>query len=70
MIQISRPESSNDGTGRSSLGLKHGECADMGRQGPAQIVRYLERFVAQRPGFCLGAALAVGIALGWRVKRP
>jgi ElaB/YqjD/DUF883 family membrane-anchored ribosome-binding protein len=69
MIQIARPESLNDGAGRSSLGLENGESADMARKGASQIVRAIERFVAQRPGFCIGAALSVGIALGWWVKR-
>jgi len=69
MIQIARPESAHDGSGRSSLGLENGGWADMARQGPSQIVRVIERFVAQRPGFGLGAALALGIALGWWVKR-
>jgi hypothetical protein len=69
MIQIARPESSNDGTGRSSLGLENGEFVDMARMGPSPIVRAIERFVAQRPGFGLGAALSLGIALGWWAKR-
>jgi len=69
MIQIARPESSNDGPGRSSLGLENGEHVGMARKGPSPIVRAIERFVARRPGFCLGAALSAGIALGWWVKR-
>jgi hypothetical protein len=69
LIQILRPESSNGGAGRSSLGLEKGERGGMARKGPIQIVRSLERFVARRPGFCLAAALSVGIALGWWMKR-
>jgi len=40
----------------------------MARKGLSQSVQSIERFVAQRPAFCLGAALSVGIALGWWVK--
>lgn len=69
MIQIARYESSNGGTGRSALGLDSGERVAMARKEPSRIVRAIERFVAQRPGFCLGTALSVGIALGWWVKR-
>jgi hypothetical protein len=69
MIQIARRESSNGGAGRSSLGLENGERVDMARQGALQIARTIERFIAHRPGFCLGAALSVGIAFGWWVKR-
>jgi len=69
MIQIARHESSSDGTGRSSLGPGNDECVDMARKRPSRIVRAIERFVAHRPGLCLGAALSVGIALGWWVKR-
>lgn len=65
MIQIARPEPSNDGTDQSSLRLDRAERVDMPRKRSSRI----ERFVAQRPGFCLGAALSVGIALGLLVKR-
>ena len=70
MIQITHLESSNNGTGRAALGLDRGELLGMARKEPSRIVRAVKRFVAQRPGFCLGAALSVGIALGWWVKRP
>ena len=69
MIRIARHESSKNGPGPSSLGLNSGEWVDMARKGLSQSVQSIERFVAQRPGFCLGAALSVGIALGWWVKR-
>ena len=69
MIQMAPPESSNNGTGQSLPGLDHGEFVDVAQERPSRVVRAIERFVAQRPGFCLGAALAVGIALGWWVKR-
>ena len=69
MIQITQPESSNNGAGQSSPGLDQGEFAAIARKRPSRIVRAIDRFVAQRPGFCLGAALSVGIALGWWVKR-
>ena len=70
MIRIARHESSKNGPGRSSIGLNSGEWADVARKGLSQSAQSIERFVAQRPGFCLGAALSVGIALGWWVKRP
>jgi hypothetical protein len=69
MIRIARPEPSKDDPGRSSLGFDSGEWVDMARKGLSQSARSIERFVAQRPCFCLGAALSVGIALGWWVKR-
>ena len=69
MIRIARSDLSNDGTGRSALGLENGEFVAMARKGPSRIVRAVERFVAQRPGFCLAVALTVGVALGWWVKR-
>ena len=70
MIQIQRYESSNNGAGRSSLGLDGGKRVAMARKEPSRIARAVDRFVAQRPGFCLATALSVGIALGWWVKRP
>jgi ElaB/YqjD/DUF883 family membrane-anchored ribosome-binding protein len=69
MIQTPRPELSNDGSGRSTLGLKPGETVGRARQGAVQVVRAIEQFVARRPGLCLGAALSLGIALGWWMKR-
>ena len=70
MIQIARHESSKNGSGRSSLGLNGGEWVDMAQKGLSHSVQSIEQFVARQPGFCLGAALSVGIALGWCVKRP
>lgn len=70
MIRITCPESSKDASGQSSLGLGSGEWGDMARKGLSRSVQSIERFVAQRPGLCLGAAISVGIALGWWVKRP
>jgi hypothetical protein len=70
MIRLARPELSKDAPGRSSLGLDSAEWANAARKGLSQSVQSIERFVARRPGFCLGAALSVGIALGWWVKRP
>jgi ElaB/YqjD/DUF883 family membrane-anchored ribosome-binding protein len=69
MIQITRQESLHDGTSQPSPGRDHGEFVDPAQKRPSRIVRAIERFVAQRPGFCLGTALSVGIALGWWVKR-
>jgi hypothetical protein len=69
MIRIALHKSSKNGAGRPSLALNSGERVEMGRTGLPQSVQSIERFVAQRPGFCLGAALSVGIALGWWVKR-
>jgi hypothetical protein len=69
MIQIARPERSNGGSARSSLRLDYGEAVDTARKKASQMVQEIERFVARRPGFCLGAALSFGIALGWWMKR-
>jgi ElaB/YqjD/DUF883 family membrane-anchored ribosome-binding protein len=69
MIRIARHESSKNGCGRSSIGSNRAECVDNAQEKPSQSVQFIERFVAQRPGFCLGVALSVGIALGWCVKR-
>ena len=70
MIRIARHESSKNGSGRFPLELNSGEWVDMARKGLSQSVQSIERFVAQQPAFCLGAALSVGVALGWWVKRP
>ena len=70
MIRIACLESTTNRSGRSSIELKRGEWADVARKQLSQSVQLIERFVAQRPGFCMGAALSVGIALGWWVKRP
>jgi hypothetical protein len=29
----------------------------------------VEQFIAEHPGICLGAAVVMGIAVGWWVKR-
>ena len=70
MIRIARLGSATNGPGRSSIELKRGEWADVARKQLSKSVQSIERLVAQRPGFCMGAALSVGIALGWWVKRP
>ena len=69
MISIACPESSKDDLGQSSNGPDHGEGVNVARKRPSRIGRSIARFAAQRPGFCLGAALSAGIALGWWVKR-
>jgi hypothetical protein len=69
MIRIALHELSKNNAGRPLLGLNNGEWVGMGRTGLSRSVQSIERFVAQRPGLCLGAALSVGIALGWWVKR-
>jgi len=69
MIQLVHHESSSKRAGQSSLGLDSGGRVELARKGPSRIVLAIERFIAQRPRFCLGAALSVGIALGWWVKR-
>jgi hypothetical protein len=70
MIQIAGNESSKNGPGRSAPGLTRGAWGNMAQKGLSHSVQSIERFVARRPGFCLGAALSVGIALGWWMKRP
>lgn len=69
MIQNAHPESANDDPGRPSLRLEREACLGRARPGAAQMLRAFEHLVAQQPGICLGAALSLGIALGWWVKR-
>jgi hypothetical protein len=69
MIRIAHHESSKNGSGRSSIGPNRAECVDKAQEEPSRSVQFIERLVAKRPGFCLGAALSIGIALGWWVKR-
>ena len=70
MIRIASHEPSKSEPSQSSLELNSGEWVDMARNGLSQSVQSIEQFVARRPGFCLGAVLSAGIALGWWVKRP
>ncbi len=69
MIQITRLEPSHNGAGQSPPELDQVEIVAIARKQPSRIAAAIDRFLAQRPGFCLGAALSVGIALGWWVKR-
>jgi hypothetical protein len=69
MIRIARHESSKNGSSRSPLGPNSAECVGNAQEEPSQRVQFMGRFVAKRPGVCLGVALSVGIALGWWVKR-
>ena len=69
MIRIARLETATNVPGRSSIGLNKGEWANVARKQLSKSVQSIERLVAQLPGFCMGAALSVGIALGWWVKR-
>ena len=69
MIHIKRPEASNNGIRSSSPGIGNVELVGMAQKGPSRMVRAIERFVARRPGFCLAAAISIGVALGWWVKR-
>ena len=69
MISIACPASSKDDVGESSLKLNRGVWGDAGRKVLSKSARAIERFVVQKPGYCLGTALSVGIALGWWVKR-
>jgi hypothetical protein len=69
MTGIERLESATNGTGRSSRELHSGERVDVARKERSESVQWIERFVARRPGLCLGAAFSFGVALGWWVKR-
>lgn len=68
-IELSRPESSNDGMDRSLLRVEKGERGDVVRNRSSPTRRAMTRFVARWPGVCLGAALCGGMVLGWWVKR-
>ena len=69
MISIAYPAPSEDDVGDSSLTLNRGMWGDAGRKVLSKSARAIERFAVQEPGYCLGAALSIGIALGWWVKR-
>jgi hypothetical protein len=69
MIRTARLESTTNGLGRSSVELNSGQLDDVARQELSQSARSIERFIAERPCFCLGAALFTGLTLGWWVKR-
>lgn len=69
MISIACPASSKNYVGESSLKLNRGAWGDAGRKVISKSARAIERFAAQEPGYCLAAALSIGIALGWWVKR-
>jgi hypothetical protein len=69
MIRIACPASSKDDVGESSLKFNHGVWGDAGRKVLSKSALAIERFAVQEPGYCLGAALSIGIALGWWVKR-
>ena len=68
MIEMSRPEPSNDGMDRSLLSVEKGERGDVVRNRSSPMGRAMKRFVARWPGVCLGAALCGGMVLGWWVK--
>jgi hypothetical protein len=70
MIRIARHEPSKNEPSQSSLEPNSGGWVDMATRGLSQSVHSIERFVAQQPAFCLGAALSVGVVLGWWAKRP
>ena len=69
MISIACPASSKDDVGETSLTLNQSVWGDAGRKVLSKSARAIERFAVQEPGYCLGAALAIGITLGWWVKR-
>ena len=69
MISIACPASSKDGISESLPELNHGVWGDAGRKVVSKSALAIERFAVQEPGYCLGAALSIGIALGWLVKR-
>lgn len=69
MISIACPAPSKDDVGESPLKLNRGMWGDAGRKVLSKSARAIERLAVQKPGYCLGAALSVGIALGWWVKR-
>ncbi len=69
MISIAGPAPSKDDVGESSLKRNRGRWGDAGRKVLSKSARAIERLAGQKPGYCLAAALSLGIALGWWVKR-
>jgi hypothetical protein len=69
MIQVARSQAADNGADRSTLEPESAPSIDISRGEQPQLVQVLERFVARRPRLCLAAAMSLGIALGWWVKR-
>jgi ElaB/YqjD/DUF883 family membrane-anchored ribosome-binding protein len=70
MIKNAHPtNTTNDHGAPASPRFEFGNFGELARTGPAAMVRAVERFVADQPGLCLGAAATAGILLGWWVKR-
>ena len=69
MIKTAHPESPNDRSGPAPLRFEFRNFGERARKGPAAMIQAFERFVADQPGLCLGAAVTAGIFLGWWVKR-
>jgi hypothetical protein len=69
MISSACPTPSQDDVGETSLQLSRGTWGNAGREILFQSAQAIERWACQEPGYCLGAALSIGIALGWWVKR-
>lgn len=69
MIKITHSESTNDRSGPAPPWFEFRNFGELARKGSAAMVRALERFVADQPGLCLGAAVSAGVFLGWWVKR-
>ena len=69
MISIVGTAPSKDDVGESSLKLNRGKWGDAGRKVLSKSARAIERLAVQEPGYCLAAAIFLGIAFGWWVKR-
>lgn len=69
MISIECPAPSKDDVGESSLKLNRGMWGGTGRKVLSKSARAIEEFAVQKPGYFLAAALSLGIAIGWGVKR-
>lgn len=46
-----------------------GRPAERGAADPRRLAEAAEEWIVQNPGKALGAALAVGVLVGWLVKR-
>lgn len=69
MIRTAQHESANNDFRQSSLGIEGGTWVAKIRKALSLNLQSIERFVAQRPGVSLGAAISLGMGLGWWVKR-
>jgi ElaB/YqjD/DUF883 family membrane-anchored ribosome-binding protein len=65
MISIARPHASAQSADREGAGA----VLDQAHHYLAETGEFVKDLVTNRPALALGAALAVGVILGWLIKR-